>query len=159
MNDRRGEQPSIRVRIERLLPAPIDEVFAAWTDPAALSRWLSPTGRAVAEVDVRVGGHFRIVMLGDGMELEHTGRYVTVDPPRSLAFTWESPYTGSAPSIVTVTLRPEAQRTHLVLVHEGLPDDIALDHENGWIAIVGNLEIEVDATNRHDRHRREEFGA
>jgi hypothetical protein len=39
--------------IERLLPAPPDEVFAAWTMPDRMADWLSPTGHAEAEVDVR----------------------------------------------------------------------------------------------------------
>jgi uncharacterized protein YndB with AHSA1/START domain len=44
-----SDQPSVRVN--RLLPARIDEVYAAWTDPAFMCRWFSPTGRAEVAVD------------------------------------------------------------------------------------------------------------
>lgn len=156
MSDTSDTTPSSQVRVERLLAAPVEAVFDAWTDPASLGRWLSPTGRATAEVDARVGGRFRIVMLGEEMELEHTGRYLAIDPPRHLSFTWQSPYTGEDPSVVTVTLRPEGHQTRLVLVHEGLPADTALGHRSGWSTILGNLEKELtDATS----HRREETGA
>jgi hypothetical protein len=56
-----------RVRIEMALPAPIEDVYAAWTQPAAMARWLAPMGSVEVEADVRVGGRFRVVMIGDGM--------------------------------------------------------------------------------------------
>ncbi len=71
-----------RVRLERLLPAPAEDVFAAWTDPDSMSRWLSPTGRAVVTADVRVGAGFRVLMIGEDTEIEHTGEYLAIDPPR-----------------------------------------------------------------------------
>jgi uncharacterized protein YndB with AHSA1/START domain len=51
--------PTTIVRLERLLPAPVAEVFAAWTDPALMAKLLSPTGYAEVEADPRVGGQFR----------------------------------------------------------------------------------------------------
>jgi uncharacterized protein YndB with AHSA1/START domain len=92
------------MRLEMDLPASIEEVYAAWTNPETMARWLSPVGHAEVEADVRVGGKFRVVMGAGQANLEHTGEYLTVDPPRELSFTWESPYTGREPSIVTVTL-------------------------------------------------------
>ena len=58
-----------RLRIERQLPAPVEEVFAAWTDPQMMARWLSPTGQAEVEAEVRVDGRFRVVMIGEDMRL------------------------------------------------------------------------------------------
>ncbi|HEY4887102.1 MAG TPA: SRPBCC domain-containing protein [Candidatus Dormibacteraeota bacterium] len=132
-----SDQPSVRVN--RLLSAPIDEVYAAWTDPAFMCRWFSPTGRAEVEVDVRVGGSLRVVMLGDGMRIDHTGEYLVVEPPRRLIFTWNSPYTGSESSIVTVVLTPQGERTHLALSHDRLPQETTESHEGGWTSIVAHL--------------------
>lgn len=127
------------IRIERLIPAPIDEVFAAWTDPKTMADWLSPVGRAEVEADVRVGGKFRLAMVGDGVQIDHEGEYVTIEPPRSLSFTWRSPYTMGIASMVTVTLEPHERATRLVLVHEQLPDEAAESHRGGWASILDRL--------------------
>lgn len=64
-----------------------------------------------------------------------------MDRPQSsyLSFTWNSPYTGRQPSIVTATLTPEAAGTRLVLAHESLPTDTAASHQKGWDTIVRRL--------------------
>ena len=51
-----------RLELRRRLKASPERVFAAWTDPALLARWMSPFAEAEASVDVRVGGTFAIVM-------------------------------------------------------------------------------------------------
>jgi uncharacterized protein YndB with AHSA1/START domain len=128
-----------RVRIVRELPAPPATVFARWTDPASMARWLSPTGEAEVQADVRVGGRFTVVMLGEGMRLQHTGEYLAVEPPLRLSFTWVSPYTGDKPSVVTVELAPSRGGTRLVLTHERLPKDQVVPHEGGWVSILDHL--------------------
>jgi uncharacterized protein YndB with AHSA1/START domain len=135
------------VRIEMALPAPIEDVYAAWTRPEAMARWLAPTGSAEVEADVRVGGHFRVVMIGDGMSIKHTGEYLTVEPPRRLSFTWQSPYTGAEPSVVTVTLTADGDSTQLLLLHERLPEGAAESHRGGWGAILQRLVEEVRQPN------------
>ena len=138
MSDRAAPQHALVVT--RLLPASPERVFAAWTTPAALCRWMSPYGEAEAEVDARVGGRFRIVMKGPGREIEHTGEYRELDPPRRLAFTWRSEYTGPLPSLVTVDLRPVGDGTEMTLTHAQLPADQVEPHRGGWGAIVQQLE-------------------
>lgn len=125
--------------IERLVPARVERVFAAWTDPALMSEWLSPTGNAEVEADVRPGGTFRVLMLGEDMRLEHTGEYIVVEPPNRLIFTWCSKYTGETPSMVTVLLTPEGTNTRLQLTHERLPDHVVTAHESGWSSMVERL--------------------
>ena len=125
--------------LERLLPAPVEAVYAAWTDAARIGEWMSPTGHAVAEVDLRLGGAFRIVMVGDGRRIEHSGEYLELDPPRRLRFTWRSPYAGAEPSVVTVVLEPEGDGTRLLLTHEGLPAEAVASHAGGWGAMVHRL--------------------
>lgn len=50
----------------KLLKHPRDKVFAAWTDPAALSQWFGPTGLSIEthEADIRAGGTWRFDMVG-----------------------------------------------------------------------------------------------
>jgi uncharacterized protein YndB with AHSA1/START domain len=133
------------IHIERILPAPPERVFAAWTDADQLARWMSPVGHAEVQADVRPGGVFAVVMVGDGRRIEHTGEYLEVDPPRRLRFTWRSEYTGSEPSVVTVELHEVPEGTRLELTHAVLPDDSLDSHADGWgsmldrfIALIGS---------------------
>ena len=125
--------------IERTLAAPAERVFRAWTDPEELIRWLSPSPDGSAEVDLRVGGRFRIVMSGGGREIEHTGEYREVEAPHRLVFTWVSEFTDGE-SVVTVEMHPiTGSRTRLVLSHERLPVEHAKSHEQGWGTFVEAL--------------------
>ena len=123
--------------VERVLPASPDEVFDAWTTPSRMAVWMSPVGAAEAEVDLRVGGSFRVVMVE--ARLEHTGEYVEIDRARRLVFTWVSPFTGTKPSVVTVELYPHDDGTRVVLTHERLPADVVDGHRDGWGTMIERL--------------------
>jgi uncharacterized protein YndB with AHSA1/START domain len=77
------------------MPLAPDRVFAGWTVPALMSRWLfvGPSGEIVfTSVDLRVGGRFSIVEQPDGYEpVDHTGEYLDVQPPHRLFFSLEVP--------------------------------------------------------------------
>ena len=128
-----------RIRIERVIPAPIEDVYRAWTNPEEMAVWFSPVGHAEVEADVRENGKFRLTMKSEGVQIDHDGEYVKVDPPRLLSFTWRSPFTGGAYSLVTVSLVPQGSDTHLTLLHERLPDEAAESHRGGWGEILERL--------------------
>ena len=132
-------KPADSVEIERRVPAAIDEVFRWWTEPGRLRQWMSPVGTAEAEVDLRVGGAFRVVMRSEGVVIEHTGQYLQIDAPRRLVFTWQSPYTGAEPSLVTVDLEPDGDGTLVRLLHSRLPEAAAASHRGGWAAMLERL--------------------
>jgi uncharacterized protein YndB with AHSA1/START domain len=131
------------VRVTRTLRAPVTEVFDAWTDAGRLKQWLNPGPGtlAEAEADPVVGGAFRFVKLtADGVD-EVTGRYLVVDPPHRLVFTWQSgASTGGRESQVTVTLRGKGETTEMTILHERLP---AAEYRDGarraWTAIAARL--------------------
>lgn len=127
------------VEVRRLLPTTPEQLFEALTDPEHLRHWMSPVGMAEAEVDLRVGGRFRIVMAGEEMVIEHTGEYLEIEPPDRLPFTWRSPYTGDQPSVVTVVLLRRTDGTELLLTHERLPEDAAASHGQGWGRMLERL--------------------
>jgi uncharacterized protein YndB with AHSA1/START domain len=133
-----------QVRIERVLPAQIQDVFNAWTDPARMTEWLSPVGHAEVEVDLRVMGRFKVSMVGETTRIEHTGEYLVVNPPRELSFTWQSFYTGSEPSVVTVLLEAEGEGTRIVLTHRRLPEGQVDPHAQGWEAMITRLAVVLD---------------
>ncbi len=84
-------------------------------------------------------------MYGSGFEIDHTGKYVEVDPPRRLVFTWCTTATDGATTLVTIELAAEGQSaTNLKLTHERLPHTQALkDHRRGWEGCLAQLERRV----------------
>src|SRR5690348_412006 len=93
-----------RAYVKRVVRASAADIFAAWTDPAAMAQWMTPAGTAAAEVDLRVGGRFRLVMADEHLRIEHTGEYQVIQPPSLLVFTWRSEFTGMRESLVTVQI-------------------------------------------------------
>lgn len=127
--------------VRRILSAPPEEVFAAWTDPEGMRQWMSPMGSAAMTMDLRVGGEFELVMADEHLEIHHSGVYRDIEPPSLLAFTWRSEYTGGRETLVTVRLTPHGEdQTELVLTHEQLPPDQVKPHGHGWQLIVAKLE-------------------
>ena len=144
--------PTPTVRIEQLIGGPPDRVFAAWTDPELLARWMSPVGHAEAEVEPWVGGQLRVTMVGGDVRIEHRGEYREVLPDRRLVFTWQSPYTGPEPSVVTVELEPVEAGTRLSLIHERLPAEAVESHRGGWRPMLDRLaELVVEARSQGER--------
>ena len=148
------------LRLVRVLQAPPEEVFDAWTDAASLAVWMAPgaVSRSVVELDARVGGRFRIVMKGPDCDHVHEGEYLVVERPRRLVFTWISAATGGLATTVTVELVPRGRgETELTLTHEGLPDEAAREqHGSGWGDILRKLGASVAEARedyRQDRGR------
>jgi uncharacterized protein YndB with AHSA1/START domain len=135
------------LRLVRVLPAPPEEIFDAWTDAASLAVWMAPgsVSRSLVELDAREGGRFRIVMKGPDCDHVHEGEYLVVDRPRRLVFTWVSAATGGRATTVTVELVPRGSgKTELTLTHEGLPDEAARErHGSGWGDILRKLGASV----------------
>ena len=139
---RASSVPTVQVR--RVVKARPERVFELWTDPRFMVRWMSPYPGNVAcraEADVRVGGTFRLVMSSDTSICEIEGKYLAVEAPRKLVFTWSGPPTGNADTLVTVELLPHKNGTELTLTHEKLPtDEIRAGHATGWSNMLDHLE-------------------
>jgi uncharacterized protein YndB with AHSA1/START domain len=101
----------------------------------------------LAEVDLRVGGRFRIHMREpDGKEHRVGGAYRVIDPPRKLTYTWqwetESSTNDPVETLVTIEFLPRGKGTELVLTHEGFASEEARrSHEHGWAGIMEKLAI------------------
>jgi uncharacterized protein YndB with AHSA1/START domain len=112
------------VRIVRVLPAPPELVFAAWTTPAHFSQWFGEESSELPldllSMDVRVGGRWSAVMLHEGMELPFAGHYVELDPPRHLVQTLEGPGGDGKYELLTVDLTDLGDgRTEMVFTQTG----------------------------------------
>jgi uncharacterized protein YndB with AHSA1/START domain len=139
-----AEKPSLT--LTRRFPVAPEKVWRAWTDPQALKQWFGPGGPqpvALAELDLRVGGRFRIAFGGPrGDEHLCAGVYREVVPNRKLVFTWTWPRTTpERESLVTIELRKVADGTELVFRHEQLFDEkVRDDHRRGWSETLVKLE-------------------
>jgi len=129
--------------VRRFIPALRERVFAAWLDPSSLAQWMRPGGMTDAnvEIDPRVGGKFRIVMIEGAKRYEHTGEYLAVEPPERLEFTWLSEATDLKPTVVTVDFLERDAGTELVLTHRRLPASQIGSHRAGWTDIAKKLEL------------------
>jgi uncharacterized protein YndB with AHSA1/START domain len=95
--------------LTRVIDAPREKVFRAWTDPALLVRWFAPLPWTTphAELDVRPGGASLVVMRGpDGNEFPNRGVYLDVVPNERLVFTdaYSAAWEPSSKPFMTVIL-------------------------------------------------------
>ena len=153
------EQPKLKEKpfltLERRYPVAPEKVWRAWTDPEALKRWWGPGGPeqvALVQLDVRVGGRFRIVFGGaQGRDHEVQGVYKEVVPPTfttigKLVFTWTWPNsTPERESVVTIVFKQtgtgKTAGTELAFRHEQLFDETVRDnHGRGWSEAFVKLE-------------------
>lgn len=71
--------------LARVIDAPRESVFEAWTDPAQLAAWFGPKGMTIEtlEIDVRAGGTWRFDMVGaDGTRYDNRMTFLRIDRPR-----------------------------------------------------------------------------
>ncbi len=108
-----------RLVIKRKFKAPVERVYAAWTDAEQMKRWFAPGDMSVptAQADVRQGGRYRVQMSEGGSDCEfHTtgGVYREVIPNQRLVFTWQ--WEGSElETVVTLNFKSvSANETELI---------------------------------------------
>lgn len=121
--------------IQRLLPGPIERVWAYLTDSGLRRQWL-----AAGDMEMKPGSAFEFVWRNDELsdppgkrpegfseEMRMASRIVEVDPPNRLVFTWE----GSGD--VTFDLQRQGGKVMLTVTHRRLPDrDTLLKVAAGW---------------------------
>jgi uncharacterized protein YndB with AHSA1/START domain len=141
-----SQPPDEKLTLTQELPAPAKKVFQAWTTPNALHRWFAPSDQfqtPIAEVDLHVGGHYRIGMIApDGSPHTVAGRYIQIVPNQKLAFTWQWQVGGSTPNETTVTLdfTESNNVTTLTLTHTHFPTTESKDHhQQGWTGVLDRL--------------------
>jgi uncharacterized protein YndB with AHSA1/START domain len=120
--------------VTRTFNGPARLVFEAWTKPELFKRWWVPKSIGMSllscEMDVRVGGKYRLVFGNDASEpMAFFGRYIEVTPHSRLVWTNEEGDGGEA--VTTVTFEEKGGKTLLVL-HELHPSKEATDEAIGF---------------------------
>lgn len=144
------------IRLERLLPGPIERVWAYLTESEKRARWL-----AAGPMELRVGGKvdlfFKHAELPGSGDAAPPAKYAALkdgahqpcvvtrcDPPRTLAYSW-----GDDGSEVTFELIPLGKQIRLTVVHRRLPDrGSMLSTASGWHAHIDILLAELNNTPR-----------
>jgi uncharacterized protein YndB with AHSA1/START domain len=142
-------EPAATLVVRRRISATPERLFAAWTEPALLAQWWGPRGVVcpAAEIDLRVGGSYRIAnQFPDGKVLWIAGMFEVVEPPHRLAYTWKLESLNATTERVTVCFEPHGASTEVIVTHERIPDDAArTSHELGWAGCLDSLQSFADA--------------
>jgi uncharacterized protein YndB with AHSA1/START domain/ketosteroid isomerase-like protein len=128
----------LTLRLTRVLPFSRGAVYSALSDPEQLARWWGPHGFTApsVEFDPREGGAYRIAMQPpDGDRFHLSGRFLEVDPPAHLAYTfrWDPADPDDRPTVVTLSLQERNEGTEILLIQgEFATEQRLVLHEQGW---------------------------
>lgn len=132
-----------KITITRQFKAPREKVFAAWTTPDVLRKWLGLECGVPQqiEIDLRTGGAYRVQWKKkDGNLSQVSGIYREVKSPERLSFTWEDKELGTGETLVTVEFHDRGGSTELVLTQQGFPNgEIREAHNFGWTTSCDTL--------------------
>jgi uncharacterized protein YndB with AHSA1/START domain len=137
----------LTVTARRRYDVPPDRLFGAFTDPALLTRWFSPSADISIEIlahELRPGGRYRFRYRQPSGEINIvTGEFCAISPPTRLVFTWTweppDPHAGIE-TLVTVDFVAEGTGTRVTVTHERFPDQESRDrHEKGWRTTLARL--------------------
>ena len=134
------------VRLERLLPGPLERVWAYITESDKRAKWL-----ASGEFDLRLGGKIRLEFDNCSLSSEKTtpekyrdrgmgkfdGVITRLEPMRALAHTWAW---NGGDTEVTYELTPKGKDVLLTIVHRRLGKDLTPSVMGGWDVHTGILE-------------------
>jgi uncharacterized protein YndB with AHSA1/START domain len=153
--------PTFMLNQTRVIRVPRQRVYEAWTNPESLKQWFGRPGRVcpAAELDVRVGGAYRIEMAPDEpapaipaagecgpRKVAALGHYTKIVPNELLQFTWAADWSPSEQSLVTVSLKDVDGGTEITILHENFATEASRDaHNQGWAGCLANLAAKLEA--------------
>jgi uncharacterized protein YndB with AHSA1/START domain len=138
------------LRIQRLLPGPIERVWAYLTEDDLRRRWF-----AAGRMEMEAGSPVELVWRNDELtdppgqrpsgasgENRMQSRIIDVDPPHTLTIAW-----GAGGGSVSFELTREGSEVLLTVVHRGVPDRASLlNFAPGWHAHLDVLEAALAGT-------------
>lgn len=138
------------VRLHRVLRTKPEKIYRAFTDAAAMAKWLPPYGFTctVHHMDVRIGGTFRMSFhnFSSGNAHSFGGEYLELVPATLIRYTdkFEDP---NLPGVleVTVSLKAVSCGCELSITQSGIPDFIPLEMcYLGWQESLAQLATLVE---------------
>jgi uncharacterized protein YndB with AHSA1/START domain len=138
------------VRFHRVLKAPPERVYRAFTTPEAMAKWIPPHGFTctVHNMELRVGGIFKMSFTNFTTQHSNSfgGEYLELIPNERLRYTdkFDDP---NLPGVmqVTVSLKSVSCGTDLSIVQEGIPEVIPVEMcYLGWQESLAQLAMLVE---------------
>jgi uncharacterized protein YndB with AHSA1/START domain len=136
--------------LKRMLKAPQELAFRAWTTAEHIRQWMRPEPGMVVplvSMDLRVGGKYRIqTKTSEGEFFTAVGEFHEVKVPERLVYTWDWEKDGSGTefgdvegkaSLITVEFLKRGEMTEFVLTHSRFATVESRDnHAQGWSKIA-----------------------
>ena len=150
------------VQIERIFDAPIDLIWAMWTEPEHFASWYGPMGAKIprADMDVRVGGRRHIAMEmetpGGPRQMFFVGEYREIVEKTRLVYTESMadaagnamtaeqmgmPAGAAVETSIVVEFEDLGDRTKLTVTHIGVPADSP--GGQAWAMAIDKMETRV----------------
>jgi uncharacterized protein YndB with AHSA1/START domain len=119
------------ITVTRAIPAPAEQVFDVWMDAKSPGGpWFGSERTIMNPV---VDGLFYLAVSHEGRTWPHYGRFLAIDRPRGVEYTWVSEATKGVESIVALSFESHGEQTQVTLRHTGVPDDeMGREHKEGW---------------------------
>jgi uncharacterized protein YndB with AHSA1/START domain len=134
--------------IERIYPAPVTQVFEAWSEPVLKARWFAGSAEALGagyNLDFRVGGR-EVNRAGPpgGPVYTYQSEFHDIVPEQRIIYTYEmyADETRISVSVATVQFRRRDAATQLVLTEHGVfldGHDTAAQREEGTRVLLDSL--------------------
>jgi uncharacterized protein YndB with AHSA1/START domain len=126
--------PRTSAKVTRRFETPPERIFDAWTDPEIACKWLftNISSTTTYELDVREGGPYTITRVANRKAYVAAGKYLEIDRPRRLVFTFGMPQFAADFDTVIVELEPNGDGSLLTVTQEGLRPGYETSTLNGW---------------------------
>ena len=143
-------KPPVQARVTHRFNAPAERVFDAWLATELIGKWMfGPNVRDEEimrlNIDARVGGTYSFVVRRQGKEFDHLGKYLEMNRPHRLAFTWGVAQDGGDTSRVFIDIVPQESGCELSLAHEMAAEwsEFIPRSEAAWTKMLTALEKQV----------------
>ena len=126
------------ITVTRAIPAPSEQVFDVWMDAESPGGPWFGSDRTI--MNPVVDGFFYLAVSHEGRTWPHYGRFLRIERPHRVEYTWVSEATKGLESIVAVSFESRGEQTEVTLRHTGVPDDeLGRQHKEGWTWILSML--------------------
>lgn len=146
------------ISIKRIFDLSINTVWKAFSEPESCKKWWGPKGYSCPDctIDFKQGGKYLISMQGsDGIKIWSTGTFKEIIAHKKIVYTdtfsdnkgnvvpasyYKMPGEWPLELIVTVEFEEVDGKTNMLLLHDGIPEDMQKDCINGWQQMFDKLE-------------------
>jgi uncharacterized protein YndB with AHSA1/START domain len=124
--------------VTQIVFAPPEKVFDVWMDSKGPGGPWFGSERVI--INPVVDGLFYLAVRHEGRLWPHYGRFLRIERPRGVEYTWVSEATQGVETIVALSFTQQGSETEVTLRHTGVPDDeMGRRHKDGWTWVLSKL--------------------